>query len=165
MRPAETPTTEAVTVHDYLDVISRRKWFILFIAVVSLAIGLLLSLRQSAAYRSTAHAIVPQSSTIQGSSAAQLQRSPEAEAALARQPAIAAAVIRETDADLSTEEFLANSSVDADPEADLLEFSVKADTPELAVQLVNEYTTQFDRYRGIVANRLFEPARTRLEDA
>jgi polysaccharide biosynthesis transport protein len=164
MRPAETPTTEAVTVHDYLDVISRRKWFILFIAVVSVAIGLLLSLRQSAAYRSTAHAIVPQSSTLQGSSAAQLQRSPEAEAALARQPAIAAAVIRETDADLSTEEFLANSRVSADPEADLLEFSVTAESPELAVQLVNEYTNQFDGYRGDVANRLFEPALARLED-
>jgi polysaccharide biosynthesis transport protein len=161
----ETTNPDAVTVNDYVDVVRRRKWFIFLVALLVFLVGIVLIVRQDAAYSATARAIVPQTSTTPSSTAAQLQRSPEAEASLARQPAIAAAVIRVTDADLSTEEFLTNSTVKADAEADLLEFTVKAESAALAVELANSYANEFDRYRAQVARDLFETARARISAA
>jgi Mrp family chromosome partitioning ATPase/capsular polysaccharide biosynthesis protein len=165
MQQGEPATTETVTVGDYLEVLRRRRWFIVSVAVSVFLIGVLLTLGQSSAYRATARAILPQSSATPGSTAAQLQRSPVAEASLARQPAIAAEAIEAADADLSTDEFLADSTVKADEDADVLEFTVTATSAASAVALANAYATEFDRYRARVAEDLFESARRRIQTA
>jgi succinoglycan biosynthesis transport protein ExoP len=159
----EAMPIEGVRLSDYVNVVRRRKWLILTVALLVLFVGLVVSMRQKSAYSASARVIEPPASSAPGSAAALVQRSTEAEASLARSPAIAVDVIRATDADISTEEFLAQSSVEAAEDSDVLVFTVRAGDAAEAVRLVNAYAREFAAYRGDLAAAVFEQALSRIE--
>jgi polysaccharide biosynthesis transport protein len=160
----ETTPTEGVTFSDYLDVVRRRKWLIFLVAVLVFISAILLTTRQQVRYSASARVIEPRTSSTTGSNS-QVQRSSEAEASLARIPAIAALVIKSTGVDMSTEEFLADSSVTAGETAAILDFTVRAANPALAVKLVNAYTSEFATYRSNIGEAEFDRAQAKLDDS
>jgi Mrp family chromosome partitioning ATPase/capsular polysaccharide biosynthesis protein len=164
MRDDEGTPTGVVTMSDYLNVVRRRIWVIVLVMVLVFVAAMVISTRQQAKYSASAHVIEPRLSTT-GSTLSQLQRSAEAEASLARAPAIAANVIREVGADMSTDEFLTASSVTSAPDSDVLVFTVRAASPALVVKLVNAYAHEFSVYRSQVARTAFASALSKLEES
>ncbi len=68
----------------------------------------------------------------------------------------------------SPQELLANASIEAEPNIDLLRFEIRDRDPELAVDLTNEYANQFAVYRGeldtTAITRLRTDVRQRIEE-
>lgn len=161
----EVTPDDGVTLNDYLNVIRRRKGLILLVAVLVLVPAIVITARQEVSYSASAQVIEPRTSSTAGSTSTQLQRSAEAEARLARTPAIVDNVISAVGADMSTDQFLARSSVTSETDSDVLDFTVTAASPALAITLVNAYSEQFVSYRAEVADAAFEGALSKLEES
>ncbi len=143
------------TVADYAAIVWRRRFLILPIVIcVPLVTAALLSF-QSPRYRasadvllraesvSTTLALVPD--TIDGQNP---QRLLDTQARLARLPVVANGAIASGGLRLSTVEFLADSSVSTDPNADILTFTGTGANPAEAIRLANAYARAYTRYRS-----------------
>lgn len=145
----------AVTLRDYLNVVRRRKWIILLAVVLVPAAAIGFSLHQQKRYQASAQVLLSAQNL-----AAQLTgtqntgvNEPQTEivqtqAEVARVPTIAARVLhRVPGTGLTIQSFLADSSVSASPNADILTFDVVNHLPALAKLLVDEYARQYTIYR------------------
>jgi polysaccharide biosynthesis transport protein len=159
----EVTPGDGITLRDYLDVIRRRRGLILLVTILVFVVAIIVSARQEVRYSATAQVLEPRTSTTGASTSTLLERSAEAEARLARTPAIVDGVLAAADADLTADEFRARSSVDLDPDSDVLDFTVTAESAELAVELVNTYADEFVSYRADVADDVFEGALSLVE--
>src|SRR5918999_2414935 len=141
------------TLTDYVRVVQRRKWLILSVAVLFPVAALLYSLERSPLYKASAQVLinratpVPDAAGTQGTPN-QPERVAKTEATVAAVPAVAKAVLEAADVtDLTPEQFLAESSATAEPEADGLVLSVEASDPERAALLATHYAREFREYR------------------
>lgn len=157
---------------DYMRVVRRRKWLILATALLFPVAAVLYSLQQKPLYTSSAEVLISRNSIVASVTGTpdpavspQADRVAKTQAGIASVPAVAERVLEATGVtDLTPEEFLKRSEVQAARDADLLVFRVTAGDPELAALLAGEYARQFTIYRRELDTAHIRRAREGLED-
>jgi polysaccharide biosynthesis transport protein len=143
------------TIRDYVRLLLRRKWIVLATVVLVPGLAVFFSLRQEALYRSSAKVLLKQGSlaaTLSGIEDTSYYLDPtrvaQTQIELASTPAVAARVLKAagiTNGDPNR--FLGSVSITAEPNADILNFTVTGNDPALAQRLANEYARQYTIYR------------------
>jgi tyrosine-protein kinase len=153
---ASDESQHAATLHDYLSVVRRRIWIVVatFVLVPAAAVGF--SLHQEKLYQASAQVLLNTQNlaaqltgTAQSSGISEPQTEVvQTQAKVARVPGIAVGVLRQVpQTGLTTKQFLADSSVSAVTNADLLSFAVTNHDPALARQLVDAYAKAYTVFR------------------
>lgn len=144
------------TLRDYLQMLRRRKWIVLQAIVIVPAIAIAISLHSPARYQSQAQVLLTHQSFAALLTNAQdpisnqqlADRVASTQADLARvPPVVQRALAAVPDAGLTELQLLRASSVTARQNADLLNFTVTARTPELAARLATAYAQAYTAYR------------------
>src|SRR5262249_56992870 len=133
------------TLHDYLQVVRRRKWSILFAVVLVQLLAMLFTLSQTSVYQATAQVLLSRQSlanSLNGlqdpSLSIEPDRFPQTQADLARSPAVAARVLAQLRlTNRTVPQLLANSSVSPAAEGHLLEFIGCGDDPTRRGRVAN----------------------------
>src|SRR4051812_39665460 len=133
----------------------RARWGVILLAMVLVPVGAFAaSSRQTAVYEASAK-VFPSQGNVPGDVARLLhatfkepERATKTQAAVAHTPALAERVVatarlRQT----SAAALLRDSSITATPGGELLDFSVRSHSPQLAQRLANEYARQYTLYR------------------
>lgn len=144
-----------LALHDYISVVSRRKWIVLAALLIVPTLAVAYSLSQSALYEATAKVLLTRqnlASSLTGATdptaSTEDQTVVQTQAEVARVPAIAERVLTEIpDLDMSPQQFLDASSVAAAVDSEILTFSVQDGDSELAAQAATEYADQYSAYR------------------
>ena len=152
----------------FLGLLWRRKWLFIVPLVVTPLLAIALTARQDATYEAHAQVLLSYRDIAGGgvdSSAVvrDAKRNAETQARLARVPAVAERVVQAADAGVSTDQFLAHSSVASSPNADLLIFTVSDGDPDRAAALATEYGKQFTTYRQELDTAAVTRARQEVE--
>jgi polysaccharide biosynthesis transport protein len=150
----EVAAAEGTTLRDYVQVVRRRKWIILLTMILVPVAAVVLSLRQTPMYQSSAEVLLNRQNSALLSGAAdpntyyQPERVLQTQAELARVPAVAERVIETSGANESVQDFLASSSVSSEPNSDILTFKVVDEDPGMAQKLATSYAHGFTQYRA-----------------
>jgi Mrp family chromosome partitioning ATPase len=147
--------TDAVTLHDYLRVVRRRKWMVVQAALLLTLAAVAYSLHQQKRYEASADVLLSAenlSTTVPGTSLNGLSEDPErttqTQAQVARVPEVVQGALDQVSGTgLTVADFLANSSVSTSPTSDILTFAVTNPDPALAKQLANAYAQSYGTYR------------------
>lgn len=158
-----------MTLRDYVKVLRRSKWLVIFFVVLVPACALLLELGKDARYSASADVLITNQNAAvllglpdAGSSQQSADRYAQTQAAIARTPALARQTLRAAGVSGETpRSFLSRSSVSARPNEDLLRFEVEDGNAAKAVALATEYARQFPNYRRVLDEAAL--ARTRAE--
>jgi polysaccharide biosynthesis transport protein len=149
------PETDAVTLHDYLRVVGRRKWVVALTALLLPLAAVAFSLHQPKLYEASADVLLSAenaSAALPGTPGTGLSQDPERITRTQAQVARARDVVQGSlDAigitEITVDEFLAESSVSSSPASDILAFAVRNPDPALAEKLVNAYAQSYRDYR------------------
>ncbi len=168
--PTGEEQARPLTLAEYLAVLRRRKWIILQTLVLVPAAAVLLSLQQERLYRASAEVLLSRQSlaaALTGTPDPTMAQDPErfahTQAALARAPQLAERVIRASGVEgVTGGDLLANSTVTAKPNADLLVFEVTERDPDLAARLATAYAREFTVFRSELDTQNLKQARTEL---
>jgi Mrp family chromosome partitioning ATPase/capsular polysaccharide biosynthesis protein len=147
--------TDAVTLHDYLRVLRRRKWIVVQATLVLTLAAVAFSLHQQRRYEASADVLLSAdnvSAPVPGTPLSGLSQDPErttqTQAQVARVPEVVqGALDLVSGTGLTVADFLANSSVSTSPTSDILTFAVTNPDPTLAKQLANSYAQSYSDYR------------------
>ncbi len=162
---------ESSTLGDYLRVLRRRKWVVILVALLAPAVAVALSLRQTPVYEASADVLLRYENlagALAGvndvSSRPDPARGAETQAILAATPPVAQRALEESGlTGLTPTELLDASSVEADPNADVLTFSVRNEDPQVAEQLASAYATAYTEYRQELDTGAIAKARTEAQ--
>lgn len=159
--------------HEYFAVVRRNRRLVLAAMVVVPLAAIVFSLMQSVRYSATARVLLnPQSlSSTPGSTSptpAPLDppdRIADTQAELARVSTVVHHVLRNSrfTTVMSVQQFLASSSVSADPNSDLLAFTATAGTSAAAQALATAYANAFTAYRRALDTAPLRQARSELQ--
>lgn len=160
------------TLRDYLRVVGRRKWIILFCALLGPATAIGLSLQQEKLYQASADVLLSRqnlaaalTNTDDPLATQDAERLAETQVNVARVPRVAARALDAANvSDRTAVELLENSSVSAKPSADILVFTVTDPSPRLATRLANEYASQFTLYRRVLDTASLKRARSEVQE-
>jgi capsular exopolysaccharide synthesis family protein len=148
------PLGEEPVLRDRLNVLTRQKWIVLLPLIVVPLIAFVASHRQQHLYQASADVLVNQENPTAAALNLNTQvptppdRYAATQASLARVGTVAQmAVDAAGPPHRRAAELLAHSSVTADPNVDLLRFSVTDPIPAVATKLANAYAKQFTVYR------------------
>jgi polysaccharide biosynthesis transport protein len=145
--PAPEDGRVVPTLVDYLNVLRRRWWMLVLTVLLVPAVAVALSLRQPPAYKASAEVLL-KPPTATGSQPSDPARAAQTAAELARVPEVAARAIRAGGVrDLTSPEFLKQSSVSPTLGSDILTFSVTNSEPEVAKLLATSYARTFSEYQ------------------
>jgi len=150
-----TIETDAVTLHDYLRVVRRRKWMVLQAMLLLSLAALGFSLHQQRLYEASADVLLNSQNadaTSSGTPSMGLSQDPErvtqTQARVARRPEIVENTLGQVSGTgLSVSDFLGDSSVSSSPGADILTFAVSGPDPALTERLANAYAYAYSAYR------------------
>jgi capsular exopolysaccharide synthesis family protein len=163
------PESDRSPLQGYLRTLARRK-LVVIQAVVLAALGAtFLSIREQTRYQATASVLLADESiaaplTGSATPGAQRDRIIQTEADLARLPAVADRVLRAVPRkDLTTEQFLARSSVSTRVNSDILDFRVVDPSAAQSTRLATEYGRQFTIYRRQLEASALERAQGQLQ--
>ena len=146
-------STGPTSVGDYAAILWRRKLLVLPIVICVPVIAVVILSFQKAVYQASADVLLRTDSVsatlalIPGSGQ-DPQRVLDTQARLARLPTVAQDAIAHDGLRLSPAEFLAHSTVSADPNANVLTFAGSAGSPTQAIRLANAYADAYTRYRA-----------------
>jgi capsular exopolysaccharide synthesis family protein len=153
------------SLRDYLQTLRRRKWLVLLIVLAIPAAAVALSLRQEPSYRATAQVLLNSqdlgAALSQGSDTNSSQdpgRYASTQARLARVTVVAQDAIAKAGIPIDPKSLLADSSVTASPDSDLLEFEVNNRRQQAAQRLANTYAAAFVRFRRFLDTRALKRA-------
>jgi polysaccharide biosynthesis transport protein len=150
-----TIETDAVTLHDYLRVVRRRKWLVVLAALLLSLAALAFSLHQQRLYEASADVLLNSqnaAATPTGAPSMGLSEDPErvtrTQAHVARKPEVVENVLlRVSGTGLSVSDFVGDSSVSSSPGSDILTFAVTGPDPGLTERLANAYAFAYSAYR------------------
>jgi len=162
----------SATLRDYLGVLRRRKWIILLAVVLVPAAAVGFSLHQQKLYQAQAKVLLStqnlaaQLTGTQNTGINETQTEiVQTQAEVARVPAIAGRVLRRVPGTgLTVSGFLADSSVSASANADILTFSVTNHSPGRASRLVDEYASSYTVYRRHLDTAAIHAAIVNVDD-
>ena len=143
------------TLHDYVQVLRRRKLIVIQCVLLVPLAAVLLSLKQSPLYEANAEVLLSfqnLASSLNGASNPYQSQLPDrvaqTQADLARVPTVATAAIKLAQVRGATPDFLlTNSSVSSSTNSDILDFRVTAANPPAAERLATAYARAFTNYR------------------
>jgi polysaccharide biosynthesis transport protein len=156
-------------VREYLQVLSRRRWVVLFAVLAVPLAAVVLSLRQEARYEAVADVLLPDETSAatflgKSSGSGDPVRDLETQAELARSSPVArAAVERSGLRHFTAEDLLAASQVKAAPNSNLLQFVVTAGDARSAERLATAYAREFASFRRELTASGLSSARGRIE--
>lgn len=150
-----TPEADAVTLHDYLRVVRRRKWVVLLAVLILPCLAVAFSLHQQKRYEASADVLLNSetlATTVSAVPQSGLSEDPvritQTQAQVARVPEVLREALRAVSgARLTVSEFGADSSVSSSPASDILTFAVTSPDPVLARELANAYALAYSTYR------------------
>jgi tyrosine-protein kinase len=150
-----TPEADAVTLHDYLRVVRRRKWVVLLAVLIVPLLAVAFSLHQQKRYEASADVLLNSetlATTVPGIPQTGLSEDPvrvaQTQAEVARGPEVVRDALRTvSSARLTVGGFLADSSVSSSPTSDILTFAVASPDPTLAKELANAYARAYSVHR------------------
>jgi succinoglycan biosynthesis transport protein ExoP len=164
-------TRHASTLRDYFGVLHRRKWLILQAVVLVPAVAVFLSMRQENLYQAQAQVLLTQqnlANLLTGVSSSDVfqpvERVTQTQADLARVPRVtqravdASGVRTRTGASL-----LGESSVTADPNSNILFFTVTDTSRQIAATLATAYAEAYTQYKHELDTAALRNAREDLE--
>jgi tyrosine-protein kinase len=163
--------TDAVTLHDYLRVVRRRKWIVVEAALLLTLAAVAFSLHQQRLYEASADVLLSAenlSGAVPGTPLTGLSQDPErttqTQAQVARVPEVVqGALDRVGGTSLTVADFLASSSVSSSPTSDILTFSVTNPDSALAQRLTNAYAQSYGAYRKELYGDSIERALTDVD--
>ena len=166
-----TPEADAVTLHDYLRVVRRRKWVVLQAVLILPLAAVAFSLHQQKRYEASADVLLNSenlATTVPGAPQSGLSQEPEritqTQAQVARMPEVVRNALRAVSGtDLTVSEFLADSSVSSSPASDILTFAVTSPDPAFAKELANAYAQAYSGYRQQLYTGSIERALTDVQ--
>ena len=149
--------TDAVTLHDYLRVVRRRKWMVVQAALLLTLAAVAYSLHQQRRYEASADVLL----SAENLSAHRprhillnvFRKNPGGRPRRRRRSRVCprsfkdALRYRSAEPGLTVTDFLANSSVSTSPTSDILTFAVTNPDSALAEQLANAYAQSYSTYR------------------
>jgi len=155
------------TLSDYAAILARRKLLVVLALVLVPAAAIAVSLTQEPLYEGEAHVLLTRQSlanTLQGTTDPtvfqEAERVVQTEAEIAATLEVAGRALDEAPrADLSAAELLETSTVEPEPNVDLLRFSVRHGDAELAAELATAYARAFTEYRTEAATEPLVRAR------
>ncbi|HEX5260721.1 MAG TPA: GNVR domain-containing protein [Gaiellales bacterium] len=161
------------SLQDYLAVIRRNRWLVAAAVIVVPLVAVAFSLSQPVRYSATARDLL-NTQNLSVSPAAQPgsplpQEDParvaQTQADLARVPAVVLQTIAATSParGLDEQQFLGDSSVSADPNSDLLSFTVTAGSKTAAKALATAYARAFTAYRRAIDTAPLHQARAGVQ--
>jgi Mrp family chromosome partitioning ATPase/capsular polysaccharide biosynthesis protein len=149
--------TDAVTLHDYIRVVRRRKWIVVEAALLVTLAAVAFSLHQERLYEASADVLLSAenlSGTVPGTPlnlnglSQDPERTTQTQAQVARVPEVVqGALDRVGETGLTVGEFLASSRVSSSPTSDVLTFAVTNPSSTLAKRLANAYAQSYSAYR------------------
>ena len=156
--------------HEYLDVLRRRRWIVLTSVVVSTAIAIGLSMVQKPSYLASAEVLLGRQSLANSLSnvtdplSIDPARLIETQVNIAETPQVAAAVLKAAHLkDRTPGAFLAASSAAPKGNADVMVFSVEDRSPQLASRLATLYAERYISYANALATHAIRTARAEIE--
>ena len=158
--------------HEYLAVVRRNRWLVLAAMLVVPLVAFAFSLTQPVRYEATARVLVNTQnlSTTPGSTAPPPapadtpERIADTQAELARVSRVVQQVLQARPAaGMTVQQFLGASAVSADPNTDILSFSVAAGTKPTAEALATRYAQAFRAYRRALDTAPLRQARIELQ--
>jgi polysaccharide biosynthesis transport protein len=165
--------SEERTALDYARVVRRHKVAVALVFASALLAATLFSFSQQKLSQASAEVLLGDpnlaaslSGALNVSEASPPDRVAETQARLARVPAVADRVINAMGlrGRVSTKDFLSDSDVTAETNADLLDFRVRNPDPALAMKLATSYARQFTLYRRELENGAIESAIKEVHD-
>jgi len=149
-----TERVETTTVRRYLEILRRRRWVIIESAVAITAIVVLVSLLQPTEYTAKARVMAvsqsPSLSVVVGTNV-DLSKPDERELATLASFVVTPEIAKRVDEELgwrdSPSALLADTTAEADPNADVIVISAQRSDPEQAAQLANAFAGQFVQWR------------------
>ena len=167
----DTPPSQR-TLADYARIIRRGKWLILGITVLLAGATVAASLGETKVFRGGAQVLLNRRDLAASATGAAADpslgedpgRYATTQAALARSIPVATAAVQAVGAsNLSVGQFLAESSVTADPNADLLNFTVNDADAARSVLLANAYAKAYSDYKLQTDTSALQSARDELD--
>jgi succinoglycan biosynthesis transport protein ExoP len=163
---------QASTLSEYVRILARRKAIVLIALVLVPAAAYVVSLLQDPLYESKAQVLLNRqslASTLAGTTDPTVfqdaERVVQTQAKLAAVPAVAERTVAAVSAaGLTASELLASSSVQPEPNVDLLEFTVRHERPGIASRLATTYAREYTRYRTLVETRALVQARNDVRE-
>jgi capsular exopolysaccharide synthesis family protein len=158
------------SLRDYVSVVRRRKWVVILAVVVVPLLATVLSARKPPLYSADAEVYLNRqnlSLMLTGTAdlaASQPERTAETQAQLARVPAVAERVLKQTRiTDLDVGYLLGHVAVTPKANADFLEFSFYDRLPARAVLLANGFAAQYVAYKRDLDTSSLSRARREVE--
>ena len=147
--------TDAVTLHDYVRVVRRRKWIVVEATLLLTLAAAAFSLHQERLYEASADVLLSAenlSGAVPGTPVNGLSQDPErttqTQAQVARAPKVVQGALDRVDGTgLTVADFLATSTVSSSPTSDILTFAVTNPDSTLARRLANAYAQSYSAYR------------------
>jgi|RhiMethySRZTD1v2_1073278.scaffolds.fasta_scaffold06145_8 succinoglycan biosynthesis transport protein ExoP len=163
----ESAAAEGASLRDHLRVVLRRKWIILLALVTVPTVAVILSMRQEALYQATSQVLLNRqnlsgilSGVTDPNTYYQPERLAQTQAELARVPEVGQRVITAAGlTDRTPAGFLGSSSVVAEPDSDLIDFTVVDTDRATAAKLANTYASVFTQYRSELDGKAIQLAR------
>jgi succinoglycan biosynthesis transport protein ExoP len=159
-----------LSIRDYLALLRRRKWIIIIAIVVGVGAAYGFAARQPAVYQATATVATKEgnvAATVSGIQDNSFYADPNRLAAtqitLAQTPAVAKAVLKRAKI-RNGDPFalLGETTISADPNADILYFTVQDNNRNRATLLANAYATQYTIFRSYLDTQSYRQARNNI---
>ena len=152
----------------YGQVLARRKWALVAPILLVPAVALALASRQASVYEASSQVLLGQQTLAQTLAGIpvgeQSDRAVATQAGLARVPAVARAVLRRVSGSgMTVRELLDHSVVTTELDSDLLDFTVRAHRPGLALRLASAYAEEYRGYRQQLDSEVLATAQRRLD--
>ena len=147
------------TLHSYLVVLRRRKWWVIAIALLGLAVSLALSLAQPKKYSATAQLLVQSSN--QGVTLGAAQQVTTTDVQTDLQLATSAPVVQIVRSQLGSSPAISASEV---AQTNVISLTASSPTPARAALIANTYAQAFVKQTQQAAIRNLGSAQTQLQD-
>jgi non-specific protein-tyrosine kinase len=161
--------TQTSTLREYIDVLRRRRWIVLIPVIVAPVLAVALTKLQTTTYSASAEVLLGRQglsglSNVTDPLSVDPQGVIETQINVAQTPQVAAAVLKAAHLkDRTPGEFLAASSAAPLGNADVMVFTVKDPSAQLAPRLATLYAQQYISYANALATRAIRTARNQVE--
>ena len=157
---------EPTPLRHYVEVLRRRKWTLVAVALAVPIAAVVLSLRSEAAFQGASQVLLSDQNLggeLGGGQFSPLAEDPDrvvaTQARIARTPDLARRVLRATGiGSMTVGEFIGSSSVTEVGDTNILEFTVVSPDPDVAERLATGYGQQFVRYSRAIETAAIERA-------
>ena len=167
--PQHADRAHSQSVSDFLRVLRRRRWIVLTTLLFVPLVAVLLSLQQQKLYEASAQVLINRQNlanlltgTTDLAALQEADRVARTQAELARVPTVAKRALEAAELRRSPTDLLDHSSVSAQQNTDILDFTVTDPLPARAIRLVTAYVRAFVVYRKQLDTAALDKARAEL---